>query len=87
MSPDAWPPLRRNRQQDRCRLECARGEPREGLVPALERERLDRRAERDARSQRKELPRVKAELRQGLEQARKELQAVRVKVRTGSVRM
>jgi hypothetical protein len=35
------------------------------------------------RALRDELPRAKVEMRQGLEQARKELQAVRMKVRTG----
>lgn len=36
---------------------------------------------------RDELPRAKAEMRQGLEQARKELQAARLTMRTGTVRM
>lgn len=39
------------------------------------------------RALRDELPRAKAEMRLGLEQARKELQAVRMKVRTGTVSM
>ncbi len=39
------------------------------------------------RVMRDELPRVRIEMQQGLEQARKELQAARVKVRTGTVRM
>jgi S1-C subfamily serine protease len=39
------------------------------------------------RVMREELPRAQVEMRQGLEQARKELQAARMKVRTGTVRM
>lgn len=39
------------------------------------------------RALRDELPRAKVEMRQGLEQARKELQAARITIRTGTVRM
>ncbi len=53
-------------------------------VVRIELDDVRREIERELRN---ELPRARVELRQGLEQARKELQAVRTTVRTGSVRM
>ncbi|MEK6612792.1 MAG: PDZ domain-containing protein [Gemmatimonadota bacterium] len=55
-----------------------------GVDVRIEMDGVRREIERELRN---ELPRARVEMRQGLEQMRKELQAVRTKVRTGSVRM